>query len=192
MSPRDELLVQATDWFARNGIGDTSLRGIAAGLGTSHRMLIHHFGGRDGLLLAVVERVEGQQRELLAGLASSLEARSPGAGLVAVGMRFWGQLCDAAEVHGPLFFELTAAAMRRADHALPLRGAVEAWLPPVTAMWVDLGLDPDTARRTARLALAVARGLLHDLLLTGDRDGADAAMADWLELLSHEVDANRS
>ena len=31
-----------------NGIGDVSLRRLAAALGTSHRMLIHHFGSKDG------------------------------------------------------------------------------------------------------------------------------------------------
>ena len=44
------------------GIGDRSLRDIAAAVGTSHRMLIHHFGSREGLLTEVVRTVEANQR----------------------------------------------------------------------------------------------------------------------------------
>lgn len=183
MTPREALLARAVEWFAAHGIGDTSLRGIADGLGTSHRMLIHHFGGRDGLLLAVVEQVEADQRRTLAALAAAGQGGDP----VAVGQKFWAQLCDTAEVYGPLFFELTAAAMRGTDYALGLRGVVDLWLEPITDLWLDLGTSPATARRLARLSLAVARGLLHDLLLSGDRAGVDAAMESWLDLLAQQA-----
>ena len=43
-------------------------------------------------------------------------------------------------------------------------------------MWTVRGVPRRTARSQARLDLAVARGLLHDLLLTGDRKRVDAAM----------------
>lgn len=149
-------------------------------------MLIHHFGGRDGLLLAVVEHVEGEQRRLLAELATADVA---GAHPSAVGRRFWMQLCDAAETYGPLFFELTAAAMRKADYAAPLRGAVEDWLGPLAKLWRSYGVEQDTAERLARLSLAMARGLLHDLLLTGDRGGIEDAMDVWLSMLVREIPA---
>jgi AcrR family transcriptional regulator len=56
------------DAFARDGIGGRSLREVADALGTSHRMLIHHFGSRDELLLAIVEEVERRQATTLADL----------------------------------------------------------------------------------------------------------------------------
>jgi len=37
-------------------------------------------------------------------------------------------------------------------------------------------------RALARLGVAVTRGLLLDLLATGDRAGVDAAMAQWIAL----------
>ena len=47
-------------------------------------------------------------------------------------------------------------------------------------MWRESGqLGKAEARAHARLNLAVARGLLHDLLLTGDRKQVDTAMARW-------------
>ena len=44
--PRRRLLERAIDHVAAHGIADLSLRRLAEALGTSHRMLIHHFGSR--------------------------------------------------------------------------------------------------------------------------------------------------
>src|SRR3954469_17099911 len=65
VNPRERLLNAAIDHIATRGISDLSLRELAAAIGSSHRMLIHHFGGREGLLVAVVQAVEQLQRELL-------------------------------------------------------------------------------------------------------------------------------
>jgi AcrR family transcriptional regulator len=47
-SSRDRLLAAALEHVATHGIGNLSLRGLAAALGTSHRMLSYHFGSREG------------------------------------------------------------------------------------------------------------------------------------------------
>ncbi|WP_264991683.1 TetR/AcrR family transcriptional regulator, partial [Mycobacterium montefiorense] len=65
---RRQLLDALIDEFADGGIGDRSLREVAGAVGTSHRMLLHHFGSREDLLLAVVEEVERRQMGLLGGL----------------------------------------------------------------------------------------------------------------------------
>ena len=65
---RERLLAAAMDHVAQHGVGDLSLRGLAAALGTSHRMLIYHFGSREGLLIEVIRTVEAQQRAALATL----------------------------------------------------------------------------------------------------------------------------
>jgi AcrR family transcriptional regulator len=62
---RERLLEAAIDHFGRHGIGDTSLRGIAEELGTRLRMLIYHFGSREGLLAEVTREVEARQRALM-------------------------------------------------------------------------------------------------------------------------------
>src|SRR4051812_30146274 len=62
---RRKLLEAAIAHIAGRGISDLSLRELAAAIGTSHRMLIHHFGGREGLWVAVVREVEERQRALL-------------------------------------------------------------------------------------------------------------------------------
>jgi AcrR family transcriptional regulator len=177
---RNSLLARAVGYFASNGIADISLRALAEQIGTSHRMLLYHFGSREGLLAAVVDQVESEQRAHLTALLA--ETVEDGADLVSQGLRFWHSVTDAALIYGPLFFELSSHAMQGLPHAATLRpGLVETWLEPLAASWVLLGLTPDDARRQARLDLAVARGLLHDLLLTGDRAGVDAAMHRYLQ-----------
>src|SRR6202008_3712914 len=65
---RERLLAAAMDHVVEHGVGDLSLRGLAAALGTSHRMLSYHFGSREGLLIEVIRTVEAQQRAALATL----------------------------------------------------------------------------------------------------------------------------
>src|SRR5213592_758973 len=62
---RERLLAAAVDYAAEHGLADLSLRTLAAALGTSHRILIFHFGSKEGLLVEVVRAVEAQQRALL-------------------------------------------------------------------------------------------------------------------------------
>ena len=59
---RERLLDAALEYVAAHGIGDISLRALAAALGTSHRMLIYHFGSRHGLLLEVIRTAEARER----------------------------------------------------------------------------------------------------------------------------------
>ena len=176
---RDALLQRAIEHFAAHGIGDTSLRALAEAIGTSHRMLIYHFGSREGLLAAVVDAVEQGARETLTRMVD--EARTDHDPLDA-GLRYWRFVTDEALVYGPLFFELSSHAMLGLPHAVELRSRlVTTWLDALTAMWRSRGVPARQARTQARLDLAVARGLLHDLLLTGDRLGVDAAMRRYAQ-----------
>ena len=177
--PKERLLAAAVDYIAANGIGDISLRKLAEALGTSHRMLIYHFGSREGLLVEVVRTVEDRQREALAELDEA-----PGATPEEVGRAMWTRLAD--ESLWPLerlFFELYGQALQGQPHAVALlEGIVENWLEPGTEMALERGIPAEQARADARLGLAVVRGLLLDLLATGDRVGVDAAMERYLAL----------
>ena len=167
---RDSLLADAVEHFAKNGIGDASLRTIATSIGTSHRMLIYHFGSREGLLAEVVRTVEQQQRDLLADLSDlPVEEQAE---------QFWLRVTEAALVYGPLFFELSAHAMQDLPHTESLKAdLINVWLPPLIELCIRAGLPADQAPAYARLGLAASRGLLFDLLLTGDQAGVDEASA---------------
>ena len=173
---REALLAAAVRQALDGGIADLSLRQIAAAIGTSHRMLIYHFGSREGLLVAVTQAVEGQQRAaLLESGATSQDAR-----------RAWERFSDPALwPQERLFFELYAYALRgRPGTEGFLDGIVESWAGPIAAAQIQAGADEPTARADARLAVAVVRGLLLDLLATGDRAGTTAAYERFLRLTS--------
>src|SRR3954463_11865062 len=51
---RDELAEAATDYALANGLIDLSLRPLAAAIGTSDRMLLYHFDGKDDLVATVL------------------------------------------------------------------------------------------------------------------------------------------
>ena len=176
---REALLERAVQHFAHNGVKNTTLRALAEEISTSHRMLNYHFGSREGLLSAVVDLIEEGGRETLARIA---EETGPDDDPVEAALRFWHLITDEALVYGPLLFELSSHAMLGLPHATGLRERlVTTWLDAIEAMYDSRGVDPLTRRTQARLDLAVARGLLHDLLLTRDRDGVDAAMHRYVE-----------
>jgi AcrR family transcriptional regulator len=166
------LLTAAIAHLAEHGLGGATLRSIAAAIGTSHRMLIYHFGSRDGLLLAIVRSVEEEQRTAMAELAAD-----PGASMAELARRMWERVADPRlHPHERLFFELYGRALQGDPGTAPmLTWVVPAWVDQLTALLVDRGVAADEARATARLGLATVRGLLLDLLATGDRAGADAA-----------------
>lgn len=176
LSGRDRVLRDAIAYFATHSTGDVSMRGLAAELGTSHRMLNYYFGSRDGLLTAVVEAVEADQRALLEELVDEVEID-----LHEQLRRFWQRVGDAALIYAPLFFELSADAMRGLPHAESLRAVLIApWLELLEARLRRWGYDEAAAAAQARLGLAVARGLLFDLLVSGDRAGVDGAMEAFI------------
>ena len=78
-SARALLLDAVIAHLGQHGLGDLSLRQLAPAVGTSHRMLIYHFGSKEGLLIAVVQAVEARQRAALVGfdLASPDRPRRP-------------------------------------------------------------------------------------------------------------------
>lgn len=172
-TPRQRLLEALVAHLAEHGLHDTSLRGMAAAVGSSHRMLAYHFGSRAGVLVAVSEHVEAAQREHLAALAA--DQSSPPAEVM---WRMYEHLADPGLwPHERLFYALYSRALQGDPQARPfLDGVVTAWLAPLEQLFARTGLGPGEAAAEARLALGVARGLLLDLLATQDRDAVDAAM----------------
>lgn len=171
MSPsRERLLDEVVEHLAAHGAHDLTLRGLATAIGTSHRMLSYHFGSREGLLVAVTRAVEQRQREALADLVAD-----PGAAPLDVMRQMYERLSDPALwPQERLFFDLYARALHAGSDAEPLlEGVIDAWVPGVAQLFVALGFGPDEAADEARLAIAVSRGMLLDLLATGDRAAAD-------------------
>ncbi|MDG9707403.1 TetR/AcrR family transcriptional regulator [Streptomyces sp. DH10] len=176
---RAQLVDAAVDHVAAHGIADLSLRGLGAAIGVSHRMLIHYFGSKEQLLVEIVRTSERRQRDVLSRLH-----QEPGLSPVDVARLLWQQLTDPRLAgQERLFFEICGYALRGRPEAVPaLEGLVTDWLEPLVAAEVGAGTEPARARHRARLGLATVRGLLLDLLATGDRAGVDSAMEEFLRL----------
>jgi AcrR family transcriptional regulator len=172
-SPKQRLLDAVIDHFTTVGLADQSLRRIAEATGTSHRMLLYHFGSKDGLLLEVVREVEARTQARLAEVVEVSDEQTD-----VVIRRMWAYLTDP-ELAGfeRLFFALYAQALQGDQAALPLlRGDIEHWLDANVALTAGSGVPADVARTHGRLGLAVTRGLLLDLLATGDCAGVSTAL----------------
>src|SRR3954451_9422724 len=176
---RARLLEAAIEYVVDHGMTDLSLRRLAAELGTSHRMLIHHFGSREGLWVAIVREVERRQLEAIGDIVPD-----PSISYADAMCAWWRHISDPALwPNERLFFEIYGQALQGRPHAEEvLEGIVDSWLGPITEMGEAMGMSHDTAEASARLGIAVTRGLLLDLLATGDRARVDAAVEHWIEL----------
>lgn len=164
---RSTLLERVMEEVAANGLADRSLREVAESAGTSHRMLLYHFGSRAGLVAAIVESVESSQRDLLVQLATS---SSDAAELV---ISLWHQVSSPQMLpFVRLFFECVAATGGE--------GLTDPWLQDSESVTEILGVDLD--HDEIRLGIAVTRGLLIDVLATGDAAAATRSLERFVEM----------
>jgi AcrR family transcriptional regulator len=163
---RNELLARIVDEVGRHGLHDRSLRDLASAVGTSHRMLLYHFGSREGLVTAIVEAVEAAERELMRELASDAE------GPVDLVRAHWARL-SAPEMHTfiRLFFEAASYPSGTQERTTP-------WLDDADYVGHRLGVSFDPV--DVRLGVAVIRGLLLDVLSGTDVAAATASLERFL------------
>jgi AcrR family transcriptional regulator len=175
----DALLDRVLHALWRTGFSQLSLREIAAAAGTSHRMLIYHFGSRDGLLARVVARLEAGQRDLLAALETG------DGSIFDVSRAFWERVTAPEMLPVQrLFFEIYVQALYGRSWTADFRASVvSAWEKPLIELYGRAGLSAAEARTHARLGLAVTRGLGLDLLMTGERAEVEAALDLFGDLL---------
>ncbi|MDH4117358.1 MAG: TetR family transcriptional regulator [Acidimicrobiia bacterium] len=175
-NPKAELLGKVIAHISHHGLSDVSLRELAAAVGTSHRMLIYHFGSREGLVAAIVTAIEQSQREAMASLVAG--AQEP----AEVIRGLWYQV-SAAELRPfvRLFFEML-------PHALYGRPGTASFLDTLIDPWVEAAMtaaevnDWPTDPVELRLGIAVSRGLLVDLLATDDLDTTTAAIERFIAM----------
>jgi AcrR family transcriptional regulator len=162
---RRELMDQAIAYVLDHGLSDLSIRPMAEAMGISHRTLLHHFGSKEGMVERVLAEVrnrylEGMEQrarredydvlEMIDSAWTRLSARSR--------LPFWRS-----------FFEIYAIAIKNPErHADFLESAVNAWLPSLIAAMMAQGLPRQRAEALATMTHATCRGLVIDLLTTGD------------------------
>lgn len=176
---RARLLEAAGDYVIENGLSDLSLRPLARELGVTTTTLVHHFGSRDQLLTAIIGQVRDRMRQAV-DLRSARDA-DPRALIT----RAWKWLSDPQ--HAPLYrllFEIYGNALQQPATYQPfLAHIVDDWLDILTVAFEADGDDHETATAKATLAVAAARGLLLDLLTTGETGRVTAAFDIYMTAL---------
>ncbi len=170
--PRTALLDRLIGETASNGLADRSLRDIAEAVGTSHRMVLYHFGSRAGLVAAIVERIESDQRQALVEMAGHAED-APDL------IRMLWQQVSSRELRPfvRLFFECVALTGGR--------GLTEPWLDLGSEVATSIGVDTD--EDLLRLGVAVSRGLLVDVLAKQDATDATRSLERFIEMWAETV-----
>lgn len=183
---RAELTDLALDYVLAHGLVGLSLRPLAAALGTSDRMLVYHFGSKERMLGAVLDRA--QQR-----LASSLElSGSPRLGLADLVEQLWAGLrTPAAAQVTRLYLETCVLAGqdpdRWRDAPERLRGP---WRTPVREGLIAVGVLPEQAQALADLILDAFDGLALHRLTSSEPASIDSAAAAFGHLLAQATTLN--
>ncbi len=154
---RAELLQGSIDYAVEHGLADLTLRPLAEALGVQPNTLAHHFGSKEELLSEILNGV----RDRLRATRAEVAADPRGDPIEAV----WRWTADERhERFFRSFFEAYGLALRRPER-------FEPFLARVVSDWVGPAGSP-----AATLELAVLRGLLLDLLTTGERERVEEAL----------------
>ena len=159
MDRKDELRDRALDHCLAHGISELSLRPVALEIGSSARLLIYHFGSRDGLIAAVINEAHRRVQASFGDMLSVAEGED-------LLREFWEWTTDPCNTpYLRLIFEVQMLALQNpAVYARYLRGTSSSWLAVI-----ETALPPSADRRArATLCAAVIDGLLLEFLSTQD------------------------
>ncbi|MER5792288.1 TetR/AcrR family transcriptional regulator [Streptomyces sp. NPDC001980] len=179
---RRELLDAAMAYVMQHGLDGLSIRPLAAALGIGHRTLLYYFGSKEELIAEIFLAFRAHDRHVLDVNSAVLVSAEPGRAIGAV----WDAM-SAPEQSGywRFFFEAYGHAVREPERYRDfLDGIVLDWLALIGDHLVAAGVaDRERASALATLTLAAFRGLLLDLVATGDRDRTSAAARALAETL---------
>jgi len=183
---RARLREQAADYVLSHGLGDLTLRPLAKALKTNARMLVYHFGSREGLMREVLRCVrEREDARIQAWFDAGKSPRT----LPQFLRWFWRR--STASRRRPairLLFELYALALRN-----PRRypGVLENPLSYWQKLTERTGIPAKPKAVEATLLLAATRGLLLDFCATGDRSRIERAIEALAEFVEWRVTSTR-
>jgi AcrR family transcriptional regulator len=172
---RPELLEAVGEYVLDNGVGSLSLRRIADAVGISHVTLQHHFGSKDELVAEIVEHLL-ERTFTPSGDYSDVDSDEP----LRVLWAHWTSEAGQRDIR--LFFEVLGQSLfDGSDYAGAVRSSIEHRNDLVDTNLKRLGCPDERARAHATVLLAVVRGLMMDLVATGDRERLDAAFEIVIE-----------
>lgn len=181
---RRDLLERATRYALEHGFSNLSLRPLAEGIGTSARMLIHHFGSKEALLALMVAQIEGQ---FLALTDALLGQGSPPVQMLET---LWTTfLQPELESVTRSLFELWGYSLihpKGLEHLS--ESLVTAWVVRLSSAFGQAGLTPLHAESLAALTVATVQGLLLQRLTVSQEARTRAAFEQFVRWLECELE----
>lgn len=177
---RAKTLAAAADYVLEHGLAGLSLRPLASALGTSTRMLLYDFSSKEELIMAVLAEIRRREAVLLTGYVNASSASGPK--LIQAAWA-WASSAERAPFMR-LFFEVYIDAIAHpGTYSRRGQAMVTEWLDQFGAA---LSGTPTAAAdpASATLVIAVLRGLLLDLLSTGDQERTDRALDLFTQLIT--------
>lgn len=168
---RDELLDAVVEYVVEHSFAELTWRPLATALGVTPTTLVHRFGSKEQMIQAVQQRL---RERILAETAPP-----DGEDLPTYVRRVWERVSDPArDGEFRLFFAVYGQALQAPE-------TFDDFLTHVVADPFKAFASTSTGASTSAptLVLATLRGLLLDLLTTGDRDRVTAAAATFLTSL---------
>lgn len=186
-----ELLERVVAYLALHGLGDVSLRPMAAALNTSPNRLVHHFGSKQELLAAALEHATQMQVEV----RDEWLRRNPSLSKTTELRKWWKWLTDSPENLALTRLGLEAVTLE-ATHT-GLSGDVRAeqigvWREQIEQKLVSEGVPKNVAVTEASMLKGVFTGLIMDLLATGDRQRLTKALEVALRRTEAVLEASRA
>jgi AcrR family transcriptional regulator len=180
---REKLRTQAVEYVLSHGVGDLALRPLAKALKTNARMLVYHFGSREGLMCEILAGVrEREDENVLAWFEAGKQQRTMPEFL----HWLWQRMsAPSRQPQLRLLFELYALALRN-PRSYP--GVLEDPLAYWQRLTKKAGVHSKSSSAEATLLLAATRGLLLDLCATGDRTRVSGAMRLLVKLVESRDD----
>lgn len=166
---RQEILDRAIEVFASKGAEGTSLRAIAEKIGVTHAALLHYFGSREELLVAVLDEAMSRRadpegtREIVGSMVRAAERNVTLPGFVALYTMLLAGSLEAEKQHSRAYFSARFEALRERLARLIREGQ--------DAGTIRAGVDPFAM---AALVIAASDGLQTQWLLDDTVDIADS------------------
>lgn len=176
---KQELLDDVVNYLAHHGLVGMSLRTLASALDTNASRLIHHFGSKENLLAAALNRANERQEQV----GAKWLARNPGIGVREWLTKWWKWMLSDPEHLAIARLGYEAAAIDATQTGLPAdvrAHQVGIWRNYLEERFLAAGLTAEEAKLEAMLTKAMFTGLVVDLLAAGDRRRLNAALAEGL------------
>jgi AcrR family transcriptional regulator len=166
----------ATDYVLERGLIGLSLRPLAAELGTSDRMVLYHFGSKDGLVADVLRCSNDRSVAEVAALPPSEDLRAAVLDLWAV---MEGDRCSR------IYVEAAALGLFGSEpYATVVREANALWIECLVGHLVKSGYDRGLAERAAKVIDAAFMGFQLDLPLDVDPAARGPVVADLADAVA--------